>query len=152
MAFSPNKNGHCPICHYNDVIMSAMASQITSVWIVCSIVCPSIDQRKHQSSASLAFVRGIYQWQVISYRERPVTRRKFPFDDVIMVHVPDTLAILLIPRPRYVTRAKQSLGENVFNVLWPSDTTSLGHSVLNTSNIFAKIIYENPVITCIQRN
>ena len=44
--------------HYNDVIMSAMASQITSLTIVYSIVYSDADQRKHQSSASLAFVRG----------------------------------------------------------------------------------------------
>ena len=40
--------------------MSAMASQITSVSIVCSINCSGADQRKHQSSASQAFVRGIH--------------------------------------------------------------------------------------------
>ena len=45
--------------HYNDVIMGAMVSQITSVSIVCSVVYLCADQRKHQSSASLAFVRGI---------------------------------------------------------------------------------------------
>ena len=46
--------------------MSAMASQITSVWIVCSTVCSGGDKRKHQSSASLAFVRGIHRWPVDS--------------------------------------------------------------------------------------
>ena len=45
--------------HYNDVIMGAIASQITSLTIVYSIVYSDADQRKHQSSASLAFVRGI---------------------------------------------------------------------------------------------
>ena len=44
---------------YSDVIMVTMAFQITSVSIVCSTVGSSADQRKHQSSASLAFVRGI---------------------------------------------------------------------------------------------
>ena len=48
--------------HHNDVIMSAMASQITGVSIVCSTVCPGADLRIHQSSASLAFVRGIHGW------------------------------------------------------------------------------------------
>ena len=43
--------------HYNDVIMSEMASQITSLMIVYSTVYSDADQRKHQSSASLAFVR-----------------------------------------------------------------------------------------------
>ena len=44
--------------HYNDVIMGAIASYITSLTIVCSTVYSSAGQRKHQSSASLAFVRG----------------------------------------------------------------------------------------------
>ena len=47
--------------HYTDVIMSAMASQITSVSIVCSFVCSGAYQRKHQSFASLAFVGGIHR-------------------------------------------------------------------------------------------
>ena len=48
--------------HYSDVIMNTMASPITGVSIVCSIVGSGADQRKHQSSVSLAFVRGIPQW------------------------------------------------------------------------------------------
>ena len=44
--------------HYNDVIMSAMASQITGVSIVYLTVSSGSDQRKHQSFSSLAFVRG----------------------------------------------------------------------------------------------
>ena len=43
-------------CHYNDVIMSAMASQIASLTSVYSTVYSGADQRKHQRSASLAFV------------------------------------------------------------------------------------------------
>ena len=46
--------------HYSDVIMGAMASQITR--LAYSTVCLGADQRKHQSSASLAFVRGIHRW------------------------------------------------------------------------------------------
>ena len=48
-------------CHYNDDIVSAMASQIIDVLIVCFTACSGADQRKHQSSASLAFVRGNQQ-------------------------------------------------------------------------------------------
>ena len=51
------------ICHYSDVIMSIIASQITGVSIVYSTVCSSADQRKHQSPASLALVRGIHRWR-----------------------------------------------------------------------------------------
>ena len=47
--------------HYDDVIMGAMASQITSHTIVYSAVYSDADQRKHQSSASLSFVWGIHQ-------------------------------------------------------------------------------------------
>ena len=47
--------------HYNDVIMSSLASQITSLTIVYSTVYSRADQRKHQGSASLAFVRGIHR-------------------------------------------------------------------------------------------
>ena len=70
--------------HYGDVIMDAIASQITSLAIVYSIVYSDADQRKHQSSASLAFVRGIHRGPVNSPHKWPVTRKMFPFDDVIM--------------------------------------------------------------------
>ena len=73
--------------HYNDVIMSAIASQITSLTIVYSTVYSDTDQRKHQSSASLAFVRGIHRWLVNSPHIRPAMRKMFPFDDVIMTVV-----------------------------------------------------------------
>ena len=64
--------------------MGAISSQITSLTIVYSIVYSGADQRKHQSSASLAFVRGIHRGPVNSPHKRPVTRKMFPFDDVIM--------------------------------------------------------------------
>ena len=54
--------------HYNDIIMSAFASQITIVSIVYSNVCSSADQRIHQSSAPLKFVRGIHRWVVRAIR------------------------------------------------------------------------------------
>ena len=70
--------------HYSDVIISVMASQFTGLSIVYSTVCWGADQRKHQSSASLAFVRWIHRWPVNSTHKWPVTRKMFPFDDVIM--------------------------------------------------------------------
>ena len=72
------------VFHYIDVIMSAMASQITGVSTACTTVYSGADQRKHQSSATLAFVRGIHRWPVNSPHKGPVTRKMFPFDDVIM--------------------------------------------------------------------
>ena len=64
--------------------MSPMASQITSLGIVYSTVYSGADQRKHQSSAWLAFVWRIHRGPVNSPHKRPVTRKMFSFDDVIM--------------------------------------------------------------------
>ena len=61
-----------------------MKSLHVRVSMVYSTVYSGADQRKHQSSASLAFVWGIHRWPVNSPHKRPVTRKKFPFDDVIM--------------------------------------------------------------------
>ena len=68
--------------HYGDVIMSAMESQITSVSMVSSTVCSNADQRKRQSSASLGLVGG-FTGELSS--PKPVARKVFPFDDVIMI-------------------------------------------------------------------
>ena len=64
--------------------MGAMASQITRLSIVYSTIYSGADQIKHQSSASLAFVRRIHRWPVNSLHKWPVTQKMFPFDDVIM--------------------------------------------------------------------
>ena len=53
------------VWHYNDVIMTMVASQITSLTVVYSTVYSDADQRKHQSSVSLAFVRGIHRYRWI---------------------------------------------------------------------------------------
>ena len=64
--------------------MDAIASRITSLTIIYSTVYSDADQRKHQSSASLAFVRGIHRWPLNYPHKWPVTRTMLPFDDVIM--------------------------------------------------------------------
>ena len=69
---------------YGDVIMGLIASQITSFTIIYSIVYSDADQRKHQSSASLACVRGLYRGPGNSPHKWPVTRKMFPFEDVIL--------------------------------------------------------------------
>ena len=70
--------------HHSDVIMSSMASQVISLTFVYSTIYSSADQRKRQSFASLAFMRGIHRWPVNSPHKGPITRKVFPFDDVIM--------------------------------------------------------------------
>ena len=83
-------------CHYNDVMMIAMASQITSLTIVYRTVYSGADQRKHQSSASPAFVQGNHRGPVNSPHKCPVTPKMFPFDDVIML-------------PGYANKSRESL-------------------------------------------
>ena len=89
---------HCPIAwrndmeilsgplweHYGDFIMGTIASQITSLTVVYSTVYSDAVQRNHQSSASLAFVWGIHRGPVKSPHKWLVTRKCFPFDNVIM--------------------------------------------------------------------
>ena len=70
--------------HYSDVTMGATASEMTHISTVCSTVCSGAHQRKHQISSSLAFVRRIHQSPVDFPHQGLVTRKMFPFDDVIM--------------------------------------------------------------------
>ena len=70
--------------HYGDVIMGTIAYLITSLSIVYSTVYSDANQRKHQSSASLAFVLWTHRGPVNPPHKWPVTRKMFPFDDVVM--------------------------------------------------------------------
>ena len=89
------------LMYYNDVIMGAMASQITSLMIVYSPVYSGAGQRKHQSSVSLAFVRGIHRWPVNSPHKWPVTRKMFPFDAVIMIQGTNLVITLPVDAPAH---------------------------------------------------
>ena len=66
--------------------VGVMVSQISGVSIVYSKVCSRADQINHQSSASLAFGRGIHRRRVNPPHKGPVTRNMFPFDDIIIIH------------------------------------------------------------------
>ena len=81
--------------HYNDVIMGTMASQITSLTIVYSTVYSGADQRKLQSSASLAFVWGIHRSPVNSQHKWPVTRKMSRREMLRNKTFPDTPLALL---------------------------------------------------------
>ena len=139
-----------PERHYSDFIMTTIASQITSLMIVYSTVYSGADQSKHQSSASLAFVWGIHRGPVNSPHKWPVTRKMFPFDDVIMWlngfkpwwrHEMETLSTLLtlgkdIPpiTDVFPSEGAVTLGIHVvFDVAWTNKWTNcwgagdLGH-------------------------
>ena len=98
--------------HYRDAIMDGIASQITSLAIVSWTVYADADQRKHLSSASLAFLWGIRRWPVNSPHRWPITWKMFPFDDVIMYHdITDLMAWYLSPinhtKDRFLSLAAQ---------------------------------------------
>ena len=61
------------LTNYSDVLTGAMASPITGASSVYSTVCSGANQRKNQSSVSLAFVRGFHLWQVKTPHKGPVT-------------------------------------------------------------------------------
>ena len=95
---------------YSDVTMSIVASHMTSISIVCSNVYSGAYQREHESSALLAFVRGIRRWPVDSPHKGPVTREMFPFDDIIMSSDhDDKFAVYPIKCTRYIAWARQQI-------------------------------------------
>ena len=71
--------------------MSLMPCQITGVSIDCSVICSGADQRKHQSSASLAFLMES------TGQQGPVMRKMFPFDDVFVVVVVVVVSYIVCP-------------------------------------------------------
>ena len=99
--------------HYYDVIMVTMASQITSLTIVYSTVHEGADQRKHQSSASLAFVRRIHQGSLNSPHKWSVTRKMFLFLDVIMSKINGLMSNL-----RIVFQIREPLNAYLQDRLW----------------------------------
>ena len=146
--------------------MSAMASQITSLMIVYSTVYSGADQRKLQSSASLAFVRGTYRWPVNSPHKGQVMRKMFLLDDVIMKHIASREPLqwrhLSVPEPQVTSRSTICTSVRQFdetnneitnhkivallslcdgNHQWPVDPTDKGkkNEILPCHN--AKILY-----------
>ena len=119
--------------HYDDVIMTTLASQITSLAIVYLIVYSDADQRKHQSSASLAFVRGIHRGPVNSPHKGPVTRKMFPFDDVIM-----TKRSLIMPR-NYNSDITWALWHNGVSILRGLKSPAIHCLLISLFTLTAKI-------------
>ena len=102
--------------------MGAISSQISSFPIGYSTVYSGSDQRKHQSSASLAFVRGIHRSPVNSPHKWPVTRKIFPYDDVIMWSMPQ--ATFMVVRTTGFVKMLLSL---VLFTDWPTIVTVVRH-------------------------
>ena len=98
--------------------MGTVASQITSLMIVYPTLYSDEDQRKHQSSTSLAFVRGIHRGPVNSLHKWPVTRKMFPFHDIIMHHGSDntpTIPCLITDSIHHIDGLVQDCGISIAN-------------------------------------
>ena len=87
--------------------MGAMASQITSLTIVCSTVHSGADHRKHQSSASLAFVWGIHPAQMVGNAENVSIwwrhHAKWNFQCIWIQHLNPYTCILLNFHPEQIS-------------------------------------------------
>ena len=124
-----------------------MAFQITGVSIVGSIVCSGTDQRKFQSSASLAFVREIHRWPVVPLK-RQITRKMFPFDDVIIIlvtgFVSSHCAMRLLPWSKLLDCIDYAVGMLVlwFYVIpvryWWLTFYTMGGRVMSLSTVLTK--------------
>ena len=125
---------------YNDVTMAAIVSQIAGVPIVYSNVYSGADQRKHQSSASLAFLRGIHRWPVNSPYIGAATRKMFPFDDVILL-----LWNLLICCPMYMNCHGDFMLTNVETNAHHYTLTGIAHR-LQVAGYFAHFIWQKSSI------
>ena len=123
--------------HYWDVIMDTVAFQITSLAFVYSTVYSDADQIKHQCSASLAFVPRIHRGPGKSPHKWLVTRKMFPFDDVIMWSL--NLHVGYYSGPRYFRQLRSRLSFHIVRHKLPiwgrcNQTNKLfGHSMFNLS-------------------
>ena len=117
--------------HYYDAIMSAMASQITNLTIAYSSVYSEAGQRKHQRSASLAFVRGIHWWPVNSPHKGPLTRKCFHLMTSSCIEIlccSDMYKILILYhwlRIRIEVRAKQNF-HRILNAMQKKNVREMG--------------------------
>ena len=77
--------------HYNDVIMSVFGASYHQPH-GCSLKC-AFGRRstKTQKLRVTGLVREIHRWPVNSRHKGPVTRKMFPFDDVIMGSVESSM-------------------------------------------------------------
>ena len=112
-----------------------MASQITGISNLCSTVC--LDQRKYQSSASLAFAKGIHRWPMDSPNKGQVTRKMFPFDYVIMGVVCVTQALGSRRKPPY----RQGNNNNIMT--WHDDVIKQEHFPRHWP--FVRGLHQSPV-------
>ena len=116
-----------------------MASKITAPPppIVYSTVYSGVDQRKHQSSASLAFVPGIHRRPVNSPHKWPVTRKILSLDDVIM-EMP--FLEILSRNDRMILKVK--VNDPIFNTSWENHKMHIWCEFGESSSNWLQIIVQ----------
>ena len=124
--------------------MGAIASQITSLTIVHSTVYSDTDQRKHQSSASLAFVRGIHRGPVNSPHKWPVTRKMFPFDDVIMFLNTDSGGINIFVCKCNIQNVLTRHGQKIS---YSTDGFVFLKNIFETENVWPRLHYNDVIMS-----
>ena len=90
-----------PSLHYNDVMMSAIASRITSLTIVYSTVCSRRRSKKTSKIRVTGLCEGIHRWPVNSPHKGTVTRKMFPFEDVIVKRLTGQVSTSTVICPRW---------------------------------------------------
>ena len=127
--------------------MGAIASLITSLTIVYSTVYSDADHRKHQSSASLAFVGGIHQGPVNSPHKWPVTRKMFPFDDVIMNSACSVTLFHSVSAPiKFIFFHEQGFPLQLSLGHWPFHKEHMSSYLTNCENSFWSNFNSNDLI------
>ena len=119
--------------------MGAMASQITRLTIVYSTVYSGADQRKHQTSASLAFVRGIHRWPVKSVFDTLYNLNTQGFQTWISKTYELKLVIWYWYRfmsPANTWSIKTWRMKSYFVSTWPSDLRSGDTSIVRTYRLY----------------
>ena len=131
--------------------MGTKVLQITSLTIVYSTVCSGSDQRKHQCSASLAFVRTIHRWPVNSPHKGPVMRRMTPFDDVIMNKIKNTNMIRTVHSFYHEFLQTKSTGHETGEAYlhdWPGGRFKNAYELLNLRALKISMLYKNCIFQC----
>ena len=150
----------------SDVIMNAMASQINSVSIVCSIICSGAGQRKHQSFASLAFVRGIHWRPVDASHKGPVTGKCFHLMTSSWLQTTGHVALTFITGTavpvsnifKFTEHVKLWQGAGIVTVKWPSGDQAPSNTITSSEVVHGcnryfpvGIRHNNNIITPKQR-
>ena len=112
----------------------------------------SVDQEKHQSSTSLAFERRIHRWPMNYPHKGPVTRKMFPFDDVIMMMDMCDQEVLFLTSIRFQAQVSQNLRQREATYLARYMIISVWNKQLLEEVIYYGMTAETKMTACFDRS